>query len=220
MYWWMAAIAVVLVALQLASLRLQGGYRQFDKAAMAVQSLATTAALMLAAYWYVYERKGVPQANTRLEVVGLKVAPDAVALEARFTMTNLGSTLLEVGESDVRLQQMNVDSLPVARLLSLKREEFPELLDGKDAYDDGVLMWPTIKWFRGGGERDVEPGETDLRVADMMASCRDTALRVLFQMRRPGTDHVWSDQATVGLSELCAKPVGGKQVWSNTAAGD
>ena len=119
MYWWVAGIVVTLVALQLATLFLQGRYRHFDKAAMAVQSLATAAALLFGGYWFLYERKGQPQANTRLEVVGLKVAPDAVSLEARFTLTNLGSTLLEVGEADVRLQQMNAGSLPVAELLAL-----------------------------------------------------------------------------------------------------
>ncbi len=217
MYWWVAGIVVTLVALQLATLSLQDRYRQFDKAAMAVQSLATAAALLFAGYWFLYERKGQPQANTRLEVVGLKIARDAVSLEARFTLTNLGSTLLEVSEADVRLQQMNADSLPVAELLALDREAFPERIGGKNAYDDGVLMWPTVRWFRGGERRRVEPGETDMRVVDMVASCRDTALRVLFMMRRPGTDHVWSDQATVGLAALCRKRIGSKEVWSNAA---
>lgn len=217
MYWWVAGIAVALIALQLAAFLLQRRYSDFDKAAMGVQSLATAAALLFAGYWFLYERKGQPQANTRLEVVGLKVAKGAVALEARFTLTNLGTTLLDVGETDVRLQQMNADSLPIDKLLALKREEFPEYIDGADTYDDGMLMWPTIRWYRGGKPRSIEPGETDIRTVDMVTSCSDTALRLLFMMRRPGSDQLWQDQATLGMAELCRKPIGSKEVWSNAS---
>lgn len=218
MYWWVAGIAVALIALQVAAFALQRRYAEFDKAAMGVQSLATAAALLFAGYWFLYERKGQPQANTRLEVVGLKVAKGAVALEARFTLTNLGTTLLDVGETDVRLQQMNADSMPIEKLLALKHDEFPAEMDGQEIYDDGMLMWPTRRWFRGGAPRSIEPGETDIRTVDMVTSCRDTTLRLLFMMRRPGSHQLWQDQATLALTDLCRKPIGTKEIWSNVSS--
>lgn len=215
MFWWLAAMILVLVAVQLASLRVQRRDHSFEKSAMAVQALATTLALMFAGYWYLYDRKGQPQANTSLEVVGLKVTDDLVALEARFTISNLGATLLQVGQSDVRLQTMNADSLPFAAIEKLGGQSFPAMVEGRDAFDDGVLMWPTVRWFRGGVRRSIEPGETDLKIVDFLASCRNTAMRIYFAMLRPGSDQAWSDQAVLGLSDLCSKKVGTKEVLSD-----
>lgn len=215
MLWWIGGIVVALVAAQAAALFAQGRYRHFDKSALAVQGLATTLAILFAGYWYVYERKGQPQANTRLEVVGVRLSPEAVALEARFTISNMGATLLRIGGSDVRLQRIGAEGFPVDALLERGRDDFPDMVDGMDAYDDGLLMWPTVKWYRGGRERHIEPGETDLRAVDFVARCDDRAFRVLFMMDRPGTDQVWSDQATVSLVDLCSKRVGGREVWTN-----
>lgn len=218
MYWWIGAIVVALIVAQAVALVAQRRYRQFDKAALAVQGLATTVAIMFAGYWYMYERKGQPQANTKLEVVGLKVSDDYLDLETRFSISNLGATLLRVGEADVRLQAVNPDSLPLAAIDRLPRSAFPDRMGGKDVYDDGVLMWPTIKWFRGGAVRHIEPGETDLRIVDFVASCRNRAARVLFMMKRPGSDQLWSDQALVDLSGLCSKRIGSREILSERSS--
>ena len=214
MGWWLAGIGTAALLLQFTALTFQRRDIHFEKSAMGMQAFATTVAIMLAGYWYVYERKGVPHANTKLEVVGLKVSRDHVDLETRFSISNLGATLLNVGEADVRLQEVNRDSLPLQAIEALEREEFPDKLLGGDVYDDGILMWPTVKWFRGGAPRHIEPGETDLRVVDFIASCRNTAMRVMFMMKRPGTDQVWSDQALINLAGLCSKKIGSREVLS------
>lgn len=218
MFWWIAGIATAALLLQFAALRLQRRDTHFEKSAMAMQAVATTIAIMFAGYWYVYERKGQPRANTRLEVVGVKVAPDQVTLETRFSISNIGATLLTVGETDVRLQLVAADSLPIRAIQDLPRAAFPERIAGRDIYDDGFLMWPTIKWFRGGEARAIEPGETDLRVIDFIASCRHAALRVLFMMKRPGSGLVWRDQALIGLSDLCSKDVGSREMLSERSS--
>lgn len=215
MVWWLIGIVAALCAMQLAALHIQRRDFSFEKAAVAVQALATTVAIMFAGYWYIYERKGQPQANIGLEVVGLKVAKDLVTLEARFTISNLGSTLLEVGETDARLQEMNADSLPLDAIRKLGWQDFPAKVAGRDAFDDGVLLWPTVKWFKGGGDRRIEPGESDLRIVDFVASCRNTAMRVYFAMQRPGSDQVWSDQAILSLAQLCGGPIGTKEILSD-----
>ena len=218
MYWWIGAIGVALVASQALAFRLQRRDPAFEKAAVAVQSLATAVAIMFAGYWYIYERKGQPQANIGLEVVGVKVSRDHVALQTRFTIKNLGSTLLEVGKTDARLQQMNPDSLPLKKIDALGREDFPELLGDTKIYDDGALKWPTIRWFRGGAARRIEPGETDYRVVDFVATCRNSAMRIFFSMQRPGTDQVWSDLAMISLTGLCRKPIGSKEMLSDRSS--
>lgn len=212
---WIGVIAVALVAAQALAVLVQRREPAFEKAAVAVQSLATAVAIMFAGYWYVFERKGQPQANIGLEVVGLKVSADHVALQTRFTIRNLGATLLEIGGVDARLQQMNADSLPLPAIDTLQREAFPETLGGRNLYDDGTLMWPTVRWFRGGAARHIEPGETDYRMVDFIAGCTNTAMRVYFAVQRPGTGESWCDMATVSLSGLCRKAVGTKEVLSD-----
>lgn len=214
MFAWVGGIAAALVVAQLLAWSLQRRDHHFEKAALSVQALATTVAVMFAGYWYVYERKGEPQADTKLEVVGIKASRDHLDLEARFSVRNLGATLLMVGDADVRLQVVGPDRLPLDAIAALPREEFPDRIDDRDVYDDGVLMWPTVRWFRGGATRHLEPGETDLRVVDLLASCRDKAARILFMMRRPGTDQRWSDQAFVDLAGLCSKRIGSREVLS------
>lgn len=215
MFWWLGGIVLTLAALQLLAVLLLRRHDGFDKAAGAVNALATAAAILFAGYWYIYERKGQPQADTALKVVGLKVSPGYVTLQARFAVKNLGATLLEVGETDARLMAINADSLPLERIVALGREDFPDRIDGHSVFDDGALTWPTVRWFHGGATRHVEPGETDLRLVDFVASCRNTAMRVYFAMERPGTEDVWRDTATLSLSALCAKPVGSKEVLSD-----
>lgn len=215
MIWWMLGILLTLVGLQLLALQLLRRHDNFDKAAASVNGLATATAILFAGYWYVYERKGQPQADTALKVVGLKVSPEYVTLQARFSVKNLGATLLQLGGTDVRLMAVNADSLPLGRIAALGREDFPDRIGGKSVFDDGALTWPTVRWFHGGAPRRVEPGETDLRVVDFVASCSNTAMRVYFAMERPGTDEVWQDMATLSLSALCAKPVGSKEVLSD-----
>ena len=215
MFWWLGGIVLTLAALQLLAVRLLGRHEGFDKAAASVNALATAAAILFAGYWYIYERKGQPQADAVLKVVGLKVSPDFVTLQARFTVKNLGATLLEVGKTDARLMAINADSLPLHRIAALGREEFPAKIGGRMIFDDGILTWPTVRWFHGGSPRHVEPGETDLRIIDFVASCRNTAMRVYFAMERPGSDEVWSDMATLDLAGLCAKAVGSKETLSD-----
>lgn len=212
MYWWIGVIAVALIASQWLAFVLQRRNAAFEKAAVAVQSLATAAAIMFAGYWYVYERKGQPQANIGLEVVGVRVARHYVALQTRFTIKNQGSTLLEVGAVDARLQQVNATSLPLDDIVALGRDDFPETLDDKNLYDDGALMWPTVKWFKGGALRHVEPGEIDYRIIDFIAPCSNKAMRVYFAVKRPGSSESWTDMATVSLTGLCAKPIGSKEI--------
>lgn len=219
MYWWIGAIAFALLLAMLLAFRLQRRDPAFEKAAMAVQALATAVAIMFAGYWYVYERKGQPQANIGLEITGVRVSRAYVALQTRFTIKNLGSTLLSVGRADARLQAMNADSLPLDAVATLGREEFPDTLEGGNLYDDGTLMWPTVRWFRGGAERHIEPGEMDYRIIDFVASCRNKAMRVFFSMQRPGTDQVWSDLAMISLAGLCAKPIGSKETLSERQMG-
>lgn len=212
MYWWIGAIAVALIASQWAAFVLQRRNPAFEKAAVAVQSLATVVAIMFAGYWYVYERKGQPQANIGLEVTAIKVSPSYVALQTRFTIRNLGATLLEVGSADVRLQQMNPSSMPLKQVDALDREDFPEMLGDTKLYFDGALKWPTVRWFKGGASRQIEPGEADYRIVDFIASCQNKAMRVYFAMDRPGSDQAWSDMAMISLSGICSKPVGSKEV--------
>lgn len=215
MLWWLGGILFSLAALQTLAVQLLRRHEGFDKAAGAVNALATAAAILFAGYWYIYERKGQPQADTALKVVGLKVSPDYITLQARFSVKNLGATLLEIGETDVRLLAMNADSLPLDRISALGREDFPDHIEGRSIFDNGALTWPMVRWFHGGTPRHIEPGETDLRLVDFVASCRNTAMRVYFAMERPGTDDVWSDTATLSTAELCAKPVGTKEVLSD-----
>lgn len=212
MFWWIAGILTAVALFQAAAFLFQRRDQHFEKSAMAMQAVATTIAIMFAGYWYVYERKGQPQANTRLEVVGLKVAADTVALEARFTISNLGSTLLKVGETDARLQKMNADSLPLAYIQKLNWTAFPDRVGERELYEDGRLRWPTVKWFKGGGTHKIEPGETDLRVVDFVTTCANTAMRIMFEMQRPGSTEVWRDQAIVSLADLCGKRIGSKEI--------
>ena len=216
---WVALFLLLVCAGLYGSWRLQSRDHHFEKSAVAVQAVATTVALLFAGYWYIYERKGEPHANTALEVVGVHVAGDFVTLQTRFSITNLGATLLRVSDFDVRLQEVNAASLPLSRIAAAGRDAFPEKVGGMKIYDNGVLMWPTVKWFRSNATRSIEPGETDLQVIDFVASCRNTAMRVLFMAGRPGSHEVWYDQALVSLSGLCSNPVGSKEVLSGKSGG-
>lgn len=217
MLWWLGGILLTLGAMQLVAVKLMRRHDGFDRAAAAVNALSTAAAILFAGYWYIYERKGQPEADTTLRVIGLKVSKDYVALQARFSVKNLGSTLLKVGQTDARLMEMDDDSLPLQRIAHLPAEAFPATMDGRVLFDDGSLGWPTIRWFHGGGERRVEPGETDLRLIDFVASCRNTAMRLYFGMQRPGTSDYWRDVATIGMTDLCSKPVGTKEELSDSS---
>jgi len=219
MIWWIAGFLVLIGGGLYATWHLQSRDQHVEKAAVALQAVATTLALLLAGYWYIYERKGQPHANTALEVVGVRVSDGFVTIQARFSITNLGATLLRVSDFDVRLQAVNAASLPLAKIAVAARESFPEKIGGMDIYDNGVLMWPTVKWFRSNVTRSIEPGETDLQVIDFVASCRNTAMRVLFMTGRPRSQEVWYDQALVSLSGLCSNPVGTREVLSGKGSG-
>ena len=149
------------------------GYRNLDSAnnwAKLLQALFTLSAFGLAAYWYFAERTGMPHADVTQELIITPVGDEIVSIEAHVRIKNIGERLLRINRIYSRLQEVQGD------LHGYAARGFGD----NDAYWNAVraegrgpqfsraeLRWPVARQFDDLVEHEIEPGETDLFVANL-----------------------------------------------------
>lgn len=180
----------------------------FKEAAGSLQAVLTAAAIMIAGYWYIVERKGHPHADIMqtIDVVGLNNG--YVALEATISIKNLGLTVLRPSLTDIRLQQVAPFQFPVRALIGTSREDWPDhvVVNGtrKLAYFGSELMWPVLKHFSTDPKAEIEPGETDRIVATFIVPCSLHVVRVESAVEKSSSEALWwRTQSFAKLDDAC-----------------
>ena len=215
-------LAVAVVAVVLAIRFMPETTSKFHPSALSLQALMTVLIAVLAAYWYLIERKGMPHATVELSATGVRLDERTALIQARVEVENSGHVVLRPPQWDVRLLSI-VPSLgaPSAAAAAHARRGvalWPDQLAGAWAYYNGEMRWTVIRQFLGPAVLEIEPGERDVKTFDIFVSCELVAARLTVALRKPDPawwqrsapegGWWWSDRLTFGLADVCAAPIG------------
>ncbi|WP_442613180.1 hypothetical protein [Parasphingopyxis sp.] len=130
--------------------------------AQTLQAAITVIALIAAGSWYFFDRRTEPHAILDLEVTGVRLDDNHALIEAKIIVENAGHTLLELERWDVRLLGVIPNSLCLADIATLPRDDWPR------------TIW--IPWIAMPPELLVtdEPGEDCRRSAPMPRAWSET----------------------------------------------
>ncbi len=195
---------------------------KFHPSAVSLQALITVIAVVVAGYWYLIERRGTAHANVEISAIGVRLNENAVLVQARVEIENSGQILLEPQEWEVRLLSVVPSrSFPLDAAIQDARDHYdqwPERIAGAPAYFDNELQWSALRRFNGPAEHEIEPGERDIRIFDMLVPCTVATANLTIALRKPRPQWWrpaeppegwwWKDRLLIGLSGLCAGEAG------------
>ena len=199
---------------------------KFDPVLQGVQAIMTAFAILLAGTWYLVERKGMSHAGLELKAEGVRMPGGVALVQLRIEIRNIGHTLLQARDWDVRLQSIYPAAIPLAPLTRTELNHWPKAVGKHQAYATQELRWPTISRFRGRDLHEVEPGEMDLKNIDFVVSCAtDRVVRASAAVKKldprwdwpsirkrlggePPDELWWKERALIDLGTLCDKPEG------------
>lgn len=219
-------VLLVLVLLIWVVRRLYRRDDKLDPVIQGVQAILTAFAILLAGTWYLVERKGMSHADLQLKANGVRMPGGVVLVQLRIEIRNIGHTLLQARDWDVRLQSIYPTELPLTPLADTRLNHWPQAVGTHQAYSTQELRWPTISRFRGQDLHEVEPGEMDLKSIDFVVSCisdkvvRATAavkkldarwdwpsMRKRFAGKSPD-ELWWKERLLIDLGRVCGMPEG------------
>ncbi|HEX8572668.1 MAG TPA: hypothetical protein VF759_07950 [Allosphingosinicella sp.] len=219
--------------------------RTAESTAIVVQASVAAIAIVVAGFWYYFERRGQPHADIALEVAGAKVEEGLVLIEAQVLTKNLGRRLLKTSDWDVRLQTVAPTSLPLLDIARLAARDWRTVVKGQEVYAGQVIEWHSIKEFEGSKPRETEPGEVDAAPFDFIVGCGTKVARLVVHVKKPDVSGGWgfkiastrtedssdassqendvkpglwwSEQALLPVQDLCSRPVGSVVRWHGSA---
>ena len=166
-----------------------------------------------------------------LSATGAKVARNTVLIQARVEIENNGHIRLAPQRWDLRLLSVvPARGLPIEAIAqhAINRfDDWPELIASAPAYANNELRFSALRHFRGGGDYQVEPGERDARIFDVLVSCDIRTARLTVAVRKPHEwmeaaerpgGWWWRDRMLIGLGELCAERIGTVQSFERSGA--
>lgn len=197
---------------------------RFHAGAVSWQGLAAMLIAVVAGYWYLVERRGTAHANVSISATGIKLDAGTVLIQGRVAVENTGQILLEPQMLDVRLLSVIPHGGASAADLALHArsslDQWPAELGGLPAYNGGELQWYGLRQFRAPANQEVEPGETDVRMIDMVVACDVQVAKLTVQLRKPSPawwqwwlsepegGWWWKDRIVINLVPLCASEIG------------
>jgi len=154
------------------------------------QAVLTGAAILVAGYWYLVERRGTPHADISQTVTVVRGSDGYAIVEAALTLKNLGSVLVKVREIDVRVQRADPTGLDLKRVAENKFNQWPaQFPDGQKMYDGTELQWPTLQLYRSNVNYEIEPGESDTATVTFVVSCDIRQVRIASEVKK--SERLW-----------------------------
>lgn len=128
------------------------------------QAVVSIVAIIVGAWWtydtFIRERRHLPHANIEHKVSHVRLDPKTTLLQVAVTVSNTGSSYMEIKTTDVRIQQV----LPIVCVNNDPRcakQEIAESLIKSERSND-IFSWPLISRRRETNRKSVlEPGETE-----------------------------------------------------------
>lgn len=197
---------------------------KFHAGAVSWQGLAAMLIALVAGYWYLVERRGTAHANVEISATGVRLDGNRALIQARIAVENTGQILLKPQTLDVRLLSVIPHrGLPLAAVAQDAMDhidQWPAELVGAPAYAGSELQWNGLRQFRAPAVQEIEPGERDVRVIDMVVPCTVGAAKLTVQLRKPSPEWWqwwlsepeggwwWKDRMLISLRALCGSEVG------------
>lgn len=180
---------------------------EFGKIFAAVQTILSIGGLLVAAYWYFVERKGMPHANVQLTASAARMSKEGMFVMTRMDITNTGTGLLTIKDLDLRVMSVAMSEATEAEVEALAVDAFPaKMASGRALYDSGELSWRTLKQYKASREIQIEPGETDSVFLDFVLPCTDPLLKITGSIRKPGKEDLWyKDRKILNATPICQK---------------
>lgn len=210
---WQAFVlpAATIAGAVLAYLAMWGMVRRsadWQQAASSFSALLTGAAILVAGYWYLVERKGAPHADLDQSVAVVALGNGLAAVETTLGIKNLGSTLLEIRRFDLRLQSVSPAGLPLDQVAAAAPTVWPATFaDGRTPMYAGTeLQWRTIRYFAGAVQSDIEPGETDHITSTFIVPCTLKRVRIASEVTKAGAEQLtWKIRTFASTEDACGK---------------
>lgn len=119
-----------------------------------LQSIATIAALIVAAIWFNYQDRAIEKIDTSHELECRKINDKFFWLGAKIRLENRGNVTAFLTKGKVRVQKI----LPLAKHIKKRIEDNESLIPSKEL----VVDWPTIgPTVSDGFKSEIRSGETD-----------------------------------------------------------
>lgn len=200
-------LLVCVSALMLVAFGLYRWKASTHEAALIFQAVLTGAAIVVAGYWYVVERRGSPHADVSQTVTQAPLGDGLVAVEVIVSVRNLGSTLLKISTADIRLQQVYPNVVDLDAIRETKIDQWPNMFaDGRPMFNGTELQWPILKWYHDKIDNEVEPGETDTIIADFVIPCAVKRYRIATELAKPeGPGLTWKARTFGSTVSECGK---------------
>jgi hypothetical protein len=200
-----ALLIILIAASLLVSIYLYRRDPEFGKIFSAVQAMISIGGLLVAAYWYFVERKGMPHVNVKLTAQAARMSEGSMFLMTRLDISNSGTGLLTIKNVDVRVMSVAMSPPTEATVQSLGIDEFPAMLpSGRNLYDKGELGWRGVKQYASDRSIEIEPGETDSIFVDFVIPCDNGLLKISGGVRKPGKAELWyKDRKVLSAASIC-----------------
>lgn len=197
---------------------------KFHAGAVSWQGIAAMLIALVAGYWYLVERRGTAHANVELGAIGVRLDPATALIQARVAVENSGQILLVPQVLDMRLLSVvPYAGPPLAELAAdaaAHPSAWPEQVANAPAYAGSELRWSGLRQFRVPAAQEIEPGERDVRIVDMIVPCTIRTAQLTVQLRKPSPSWWqwwlsepeggwwWNNRLLIGLDRLCEGEVG------------
>jgi hypothetical protein len=180
---------------------------EYYQAADMFQAILTGAAILVAGYWYLVERRGTAHADISQSLTIAPAEEGYAIVESAVKMHNLGSTLLKIRKIDVRLQQASPTGLPLKEMADAGYKDWPkQFKDKTPMYNGTELQWPLLKSFMGDVRYDIEPDESDTATTTFVVSCDIKEIRVAAEVNKANSSLWWKTRTFASLEKACEKP--------------
>jgi hypothetical protein len=177
-----------------------------------VQAVFTLGALLLAAYWYFVERRGLPHADVSQTVYAVPMGAGLVAIEVHISVKNLGERVLRIERIKSRLQRVEARTYGYDKLAGQSGKQYWEAIrpgasKGRQFYET-ELRWPVHEQYEGPVHHVVEPGETDLIVVTFLYPCSEAkevrlASDILSPDAKDDEGLAWKARTFTDLAHAC-----------------
>lgn len=204
-----ATLIVLISASLLISIWLYRRDPEFGKIFSAVQAMISIAGLLVAAYWFFVERKGMPHANVKLSAQAVRMSERSAMVSVRMSVENKGMTLLTLDQVKISLLAVRMKDSTEDFVLAQDTDSFPARnSSGRELYDKGEFSWKALKSYSTKYSIEIEPGETDTIFVDFIVPCTEHVLRIIGDAKKPvKTDWWYKDRMLIVTTSICNAPL-------------
>jgi len=184
-----------------------------------VQAAATTAALVLGAWWFLEQRQTYPHAEIQQTVDVVPIQAGLIAVEVQIQFENIGKRRIHLTSARIKLQSVSGEPYDYPFLATLDGAAYWRATrpvgPNPEHFNQGELRWPLLKQYDGAIDYRVEPGEKDTLVFTFLLQCAPNPgrplgkLRVASDILKPDESgdrgFAWKARTFVDASDACKR---------------